>query len=150
MFPDTPSLPIDDMLDDPNRNEDFESRDIRRPQRLLDSRRQADGELSDSDDEGEGGRRNHMRYHDSDSVEDHKFGMGVGILVPSTSTNMQTVGPSGHTTVARVLSSTSAGSAAMDVDTTPSLSDKKEGNETEGATPAPMTLDEPSLSATSS
>ena len=141
-------MPIDDILDDPNRNEDFESRDIRRPQRLLDSRRQADGELSDSDDEGEGGRRNHMRYRDSDSVEDHKFGMGVGILVPSTSSNMQAAGPSGHTTVARVLSSTPAGSASMDVDTTPSLSDKKEGNDTEETTA--MTLDEPSISATSS
>lgn len=145
-------MPIDDLLDDPNRDEDFESRDIRRPQRLLDSRRQADGELSDSDDEGEGGRRNHMRYRDSNSVEGHKFGMGVGILVPSTSANMQTVGPSGHTTAARVLSNTPGGSAAMDVDTTPSVTDKKGGNETEEAmstTPAPMTVDEPSLSTTS-
>ncbi|KAG6881789.1 hypothetical protein C0992_000203, partial [Termitomyces sp. T32_za158] len=46
-----PSMPIDDVLDDPNRDEDFEDMDERRPQRLMDSRRQADGELSDSDDE---------------------------------------------------------------------------------------------------
>lgn len=37
----------------------------RRPQRLLDARRQADGELSDSDDEGEGGRRDHSSHRES-------------------------------------------------------------------------------------
>ncbi len=52
-------MPIDEDLDDSNQNEDFEDPNDRRPMRLLDSRRQADGELSDSEDEGEGGRRNH-------------------------------------------------------------------------------------------
>ena len=40
-------------MDDPNEDEDMISPNERRPMRLLDSRRQADGELSDSDDEGD-------------------------------------------------------------------------------------------------
>ncbi|KAF8078336.1 histone deacetylase complex, catalytic component RPD3 [Lyophyllum atratum] len=121
---DIPSLPIDDMLDDPNRNEDMESLDQRRPQRLLDSRRQADGELSDSDDEGEGGRRNHMRHRSGDSVNggdssNRKFGMGVGIMTSSGSTNIHGAGPSGHTTAARILSNSHPEPSEMDVDTPP-------------------------------
>ncbi|GLB36416.1 putative histone deacetylase [Lyophyllum shimeji] len=119
---DIPSLPIDEMLEDPNRNEDMESMDERRPQRLLDAHRQADGELSDSDDEGEGGRRDHARYRARDSVNgvdggNRKFGMGVGIMAPSGSTNTHGAGPSGHTTAARVLSSSHPEPFDMDVDT---------------------------------
>ncbi|KAF9459456.1 histone deacetylase Hda1 [Collybia nuda] len=111
---DIPPMPIDDILDDPNRNEDLESPDERRPQRLLDSRRQADGELSDSEDEGEGGRRNHARHHDRDSSSrsngnegngGRKFGMGIGIMTSGSSTT-HGAGPSGHSTVARILSTT--------------------------------------------
>lgn len=117
-------MPIDEALDDPNQNEDLESRDDRRPQRLLDSRRQADGELSDSDDEGEGGRRNHARHHGRDSVDrphtgdgsSRKFGMGVGIMT-SGSTTTHGAGPSGHNTAARILStSLNTESTTMDVD----------------------------------
>lgn len=106
--------------------------DNRRPQRLLDSRRQADGELSDSDDEGEGGRRNHMRHRDPDSIGGNdgggrKFGMGIGIMTSSGSTNTHGAGPSGHTTAARVLSTTLAepleSLAPMDVDTPPNPTD---------------------------
>ncbi|KAG5639293.1 hypothetical protein H0H81_004495 [Sphagnurus paluster] len=134
---DIPSLPIDEILDDPNRNEDFEDMNDRRPQRLLDSRRQGDGELSDSDDEGEGGRRNHMRHRSRDSVNDgdgsnRKFGMGVGIMTTSGSANTHGAGPSGHTTAARVLSTSHPGPSDMDVDTPPigaprSLAEPAEG-----------------------
>lgn len=79
--------------------------DVRRHRRLLDSRRQADGELSDSDDEGEGGRRNHKSDRDSDE----KLGTGmVGILAAGPTSAH--AGPSGQTTVERILSS------KMDVD----------------------------------
>ena len=61
---DIPSMAIDDALEDPNQDEDFMDPDDRRPMRLLDSRRQADGELSDSDDEGEGGRRDHASHRE--------------------------------------------------------------------------------------
>ena len=56
---------------------------MRRPQRLLDSRRQADGELSDSDDEGEDDRRNHASHRDKDSIAPaggRRFGAAVGIM----------------------------------------------------------------------
>ncbi|KDR84801.1 hypothetical protein GALMADRAFT_233170 [Galerina marginata CBS 339.88] len=116
---DIPPMPIDNALEDPNEDEDFMDPDDRRPMRLLDSRRQADGELSDSDDEGEGGRRNHARYRNRESNESngtsHKFGLGGGIL-NSGSMNSHGAGPSGHTTAVRMLSSAVA-EASMDVDT---------------------------------
>jgi histone deacetylase 1/2 len=90
-------------MDDMNEDEDMLDPDERRPQRLLDRRVQADGELSDSDDEGEGGRRDHASHRGSPSSNGsntggHKFGMGVGILTaPALSTHG--AGPSGHTTV---------------------------------------------------
>lgn len=109
-------MPVDAALDDPNADEDLISPDERRPMRLLDSRRQADGELSDSDDEGEGGRRDHAKFRESGSVEgsgSHKFGIGGGILT-SGATSTHGAGPSGHTTVARMLSATTT--MDMDVD----------------------------------
>ncbi|KAG6832241.1 hypothetical protein H0H92_004206 [Tricholoma furcatifolium] len=119
---DIPSMPIDEALEDPNRNEDFEDPNERQPIRLLDARRQADGELSDSDDEGEGGRRNHKRYKSRDSVEgdgtNRKFGMGVGIMTSSTAALAHGAGPSGHTTATRILSTTQAPSD-MEIDTPP-------------------------------
>lgn len=59
---------------------------MRRPQRLLDSRRQADGELSDSDDEGEDDRRNHTSHRDNDSIgpTGRRFGAAVGIMSTGT------------------------------------------------------------------
>ncbi|KAG6837036.1 hypothetical protein H0H93_015899 [Arthromyces matolae] len=121
--PDIPTMPIDDMLDDPNRNEDFEDMNERRPIRLLDSRRQADGELSDSDDEGEGGRRNHMRHRSRESVDgegtNRKFGMGIGIMTSSASALGHGVGPSGHTTATRILSTSQPHPSDMEVDTPP-------------------------------
>lgn len=116
---DIPSMPIDEDLDDPNQNEDFEDPNDRRPMRLLDSRRQADGELSDSEDEGEGGRRNHARYRDretDDTNGGHKFGMGGGILNAGSMAS-HGAGPSGHTTAVRILTSSAAAESAMEVDT---------------------------------
>jgi histone deacetylase 1/2 len=115
LYPDIPSLPIDEELDDPGMNEDFEDPNDRRPMRLLDSRRQADGELSDSDDEGEGGRRNHGHYRDQDDEPNgtHKFGLGGGIL-NTTSMATHGAGPSGHTTAVRILKSNNPDT--MDVD----------------------------------
>jgi len=100
---DVPVLPIDAEMDDMNEDEDMLDPDDRRPQRILDRRVQADGELSDSDDEGEGGRRDHASHRGSPSSNGsnsggHKFGMGVGILTaPAASTHG--AGPSGHTTL---------------------------------------------------
>ncbi|TFK41347.1 histone deacetylase complex, catalytic component RPD3 [Crucibulum laeve] len=118
---DIPSMPIDEALDDPNQDEELISPDSRRPRRLLDSRRQAEGGLSDSDDEGEGGRRNHASHRDRSSHDSNgtnrKFGMGGGIMA-SGQTSTHGAGPSGHTTVAQILSSSNADeSTAMDVDT---------------------------------
>ncbi|PPQ69652.1 hypothetical protein CVT25_014087 [Psilocybe cyanescens] len=67
---DIPSLPmIDDPMDDPYEDEDLMDPNDRRPVGILDSRRQVDGDYSDSDDEGEGGRRNHASYYDQESSE---------------------------------------------------------------------------------
>jgi histone deacetylase 1/2 len=90
-------------MDDMNQDEDMLDPDERRPQRLLDRRVQADGELSDSDDEGEGERRDHASHRDSPSSNGsnsggHKFGMGLGIMTaPTISTHG--AGPSGHMTL---------------------------------------------------
>ena len=112
-------MPIDNVIDDPNEDEDVDP-DDRRPMRLLDSRRQPDGELSDSEDEGDGGRRNHARYRERDSnghgpSGSHKFGIGGGILNSGTAST-HGAGPSGHHTVVRMLSSLTA-DTTMDVDT---------------------------------
>ena len=154
-YADIPSLPIDDILENPNQDEDFESPDDRRPQRLLDSRRQADGELSDSDDEGEGGRRNHTHHRDQDSIigtdggSSRKFGMGIGIMT-SGSAATHGAGPSGHNTAARMLSTVStsiAGSSRMDIDTPGSGSPLVENGTSEPredkATNLDMVVDEP-------
>jgi histone deacetylase 1/2 len=123
-------MPIDDVLDDPGLDEDLIHSDSRRPRILLDSRRQADGELSDSDDEGEGGRRNHARHRDNDSTSGNesaggrKFGVGMGIMSSGQTASTHHSGPSGHSTVARLLS---AANAAMDADDTPSTSENGAG-----------------------
>jgi histone deacetylase 1/2 len=118
---------MDEAMDDITRENDFLSPDERRPRRLLDARRQADGELSDSDDEGEGGRRNHARHRDNDSngvssgnesAGGRKFGVGVGIMTSGqAAATHHGAGPSGYTTVARLLSAANAAHPAMDVDT---------------------------------
>jgi histone deacetylase 1/2 len=88
-------------MDDMNQDEDMVDPDERRPQRILDRRVQADGELSDSDDEGEGGRRDHASHRGSPSSNGsggHKFGLGMGIMTaPAISTHG--AGPSGHMTL---------------------------------------------------
>lgn len=117
---DIPHLPIDGIIEDLNRDEDLISPDDRRPVSILDSRRQVDGELSDSDDEGEGGRRDHASNRELNTKSNigdpasRKFGMNVGILTSASATT-HGAGPSGNTKVARVLSNTEASS--MDVDT---------------------------------
>ncbi|TFK20159.1 histone deacetylase complex, catalytic component RPD3 [Coprinopsis marcescibilis] len=120
---DIPSMPIDADLEDPNQDEDMEDPNDRRPMRLLDSRIQHDGELSDSDDEGDGDRRDHASHKERQTNGDrdrqgsgHKFGMGVGILASSSGAT-HGAGPSGHTTAARILSAPRPEVAPMDVDT---------------------------------
>lgn len=133
---DIPQLPIDLTLEDPNQDEDMEDPDVRRPQRLLDSLIQNDGELSDSDDEGEGGRRNHARHRDRDSVTSgvgRRFGVGVGIMgaaLPGTANSGGSGGPSMHTTVPPIVIENSrigtpGNSDNMDIDdeTIPSAND---------------------------
>src|ERR1700761_1586345 len=104
-------------MEDPNADEDLIPPDSRRHRRLLDSRIQNDGELSDSDDEGEGGRRNHARHRDSDSVESgsaRKYGLGTGIMHSSAALT-HGAGPSGHV---RVFSTPDQGSS-MEIETPP-------------------------------
>jgi len=94
---DIPHLPIDELMDDPNQDEDTNDPDDRRNQRLLDSRVQADGELSDSDDEGEGGRKNQHSHKDDDElVPARKFVTTTGIMNPGASTASHGAGPSAH------------------------------------------------------
>ena len=103
---------MDELMDDLNADEDMISPDERRPWRILDSRRQADGELSDSDDEGEGGRRNHAS---EGATSGRKFGIGVGIM-SSSQRNVGTglnVGGSGTGGLGRVGTGVAA---VMDVD----------------------------------
>ena len=116
-------MPMDEMIEDQNKDEDLISPDERRPRRLLDSRRQPDGELSDSDDEGEGGRRNIASRRDADSTDNNsglKFGIGVGILAAGPTATTHGAGPSGHTTTARMAKSPVEALRGMDVDPTPS------------------------------
>ncbi len=126
-------MPIDAQMDDPNEDEDLITLDERRPRRLLDHLRQNDDEFSDSDDEGEGGRRDHARYRDKDSVEsngNHKFGIGGGILT-SGHANTHGAGPSAHTTAVRILSSAHA--QDMDMDSPPSTGNGGAGSGNEAS-----------------
>lgn len=114
---DIPRLPIDDALEDPNRDEDNENPDKRRPMRLLDALVQRDDEFSDSEDEGEGGRRDRARHRDTDGstkTTPKRFGVGVGIMgaappgVGSAATQPSAAvggsgGPSAHSPVVEAL-----------------------------------------------
>lgn len=103
---DIPRMPVDDIVED-DPDEDMADPNDRRPMRLLDSRRQAEGELSDSDDEGEGGRRDHASHKDRDSVATgRRFGAAVGIMSTGTTHG---VGPS----VAPPVASGSGGGQAI-------------------------------------
>ncbi|KAI0823012.1 histone deacetylase [Trametes gibbosa] len=127
---DVPRMPIDEIVED-DPDEDMDDPNDRRPTRQLDARRQADGELSDSDDEGEGGRRNHASHKDADSpTTGRRFGAPVGIMSTGTTHG---VGPSGGPAVASAPSGPAAASATastvaatdpsdMDVDDGASLS----------------------------
>ncbi|KIY69686.1 hypothetical protein CYLTODRAFT_442528 [Cylindrobasidium torrendii FP15055 ss-10] len=57
-----PETPMDILMADLNADEDLIPKDERRHRSILDTRVQRDGELSDSDDEGDGGRRNHESF----------------------------------------------------------------------------------------
>jgi histone deacetylase 1/2 len=84
-------------MDDLNQDEDTIDPDDRRNQRLLDSRVQAEGELSDSDDEGEGGRKNqHSHKDDRERVPARKFVTTTGIMNPGASAASHGAGPSAH------------------------------------------------------
>ncbi|KZT19380.1 histone deacetylase [Neolentinus lepideus HHB14362 ss-1] len=117
---DVPRTSMDILMDDANAEDDFIPQDERRHQRLLDTRRQADGELSDSDDEGEGGRRDHRSHRERDSPDGsssgRKFNKGVmGINLSSApGSGSHGVGPSANTTMPQVIASGRLDS--MDVD----------------------------------
>ena len=116
---DIPRLPIDDIMNDPNRDEDTIDPDERRSMRMLDSRIQRDDELSDSEDEGEGDRKDHANHRDPESVTISPSGMrrklGVGIMgaappgaVAATATGTATAGtgsggPSAHSPVEKLV-----------------------------------------------
>lgn len=101
---------MDDAMDDMHQDEDLIPPDSRRHRRLLDSRVQAAGELSDSDDEGEGDRRDYTNHKDrgresrsrsseTESGEMRRFGIGGGILSAGAAGSTHGAGPSGHTTL---------------------------------------------------
>jgi histone deacetylase 1/2 len=83
-------------MDDLNQDEDMVSPDERRHQRLLDTRVQADGDLSDSDDEGEGGRRDHKSHKDDEPMQGRKFSVTTGIMNAGPAASTHGAGPSGH------------------------------------------------------
>lgn len=118
---DIPRVPIDAVMDDPAADEDLIPPNVRRHQRLLDSRVQADGELSDSDDEGEGGRRNHASRRDPDSVTHSTTGRKAAVGIMSTGTT-HGVGTSMATAINAEENEPAAGSSGqsdMDVDEMP-------------------------------
>jgi histone deacetylase 1/2 len=83
-------------MDDLNQDEDIINPDERRHQRLLDSRVQGDGELSDSDDEGEGDRRDHKSHKDDEPMHGRKFIVTTGIMNAGPAASTHGAGPSGH------------------------------------------------------
>ena len=109
---DASRIAIDEATGDSTQGADLIPPNTRRHRQLLDSRIQADGELSDSDDEEECGRRDHAHHRDRDSeprsrsseVESaarRRFGIGVGILSAGAASPTQGAGPSGHTNAVR-------------------------------------------------
>jgi hypothetical protein len=68
---------VDTLMDDPNEDEDLIPPDTRRVTRLLDALVQPEGELSDSDDEGEDKRRNHASARDEDETMGPDVGAGT-------------------------------------------------------------------------
>jgi histone deacetylase 1/2 len=141
-------MPIDAVLDDPGEEADLIPPDTRRHRRLLDSRRQADGELSDSDDEGEGGRTNHVSHRDPDSTSRTSGNEGAGGrkfgIMASASTAFP-AGPSGHSTAARILSTGSATKMDVDdgTDTPTSNENGSTGEKSNGVHADEMVVDEP-------
>lgn len=103
---------------------------------------QRDDELSDSEDEGEGGRKNHARHRDSDnavSPSGRRFGVGVGIMgaaPPGAGTaaggasTTGSGGPSAHTAVEKLVKKT--GDEPIDVD----ISDAADSVASSGSAPA--------------
>jgi hypothetical protein len=83
MNTDIPHVPaIDELMEDPNADEDLIPRDTRRVTRLLDAVIQPDGTLSDSEDEGEGGRRNHATNRDVDTEAAEDFTSTQAVTSP--------------------------------------------------------------------
>ena len=153
---------MDDVMDDMNQDEDLIPPDSRRHRRLLDSRVQADGELSDSDDEGEGGRRdyaNHKergresRSHSSEteSGEMRRFGIGGGILSAGAASSTHGAGPSGHTTlISQTLKTplavdTDESSSAIDSGAAAKESSTSNGNGTSEISKDDMAVDDNSI-----
>ena len=125
---DVPRMPIDDIVEDPDPDDALIPPDERRPQRLLDSMQQRDDEFSDSEDEGEGGRRNHASRRDRDSVgpsSGRRFGAPAGILSATHGVGPSAAPPAIAPTANVAASAGSNGQSDMDVDETdvPSVPD---------------------------
>lgn len=145
-------MPLDYEMDDMKHHEDLVPPDERRHRRLLDSRVQADGELSDSDDEGEGERRDRSDFKERDSdSRSHssdtevvggmrKFGIGVGILNSGPAGSTHGAGPSGHTIL---VPQTVIPPAPMDVDDIPPVEEMEtmSGEATQTVTPVSSEVD---------
>lgn len=150
IIPDIPRLPIDTLMDDPNEDDDLIPPNERRPQRLLDSRRQNDGELSDSDDEGEGGRRDHASHRDSDLAHSTGRRAAVGIMSAGSTHG---IGTSMATAVVGGSSTPAAGSSAqsdMEIDDETSLGSlvkKKKKTGRKSSTGSIMAVDPPATAS---
>ena len=106
-------------MDDLNEDEDLISPDVRRPQRLLDSRRQADGELSDSDDEGEDDRRDITSHREADSAPTGLAApkrLAVGIMSTGSTHGIGPTVPQPVIPAALTAASGSSAQSDMDVD----------------------------------
>ncbi|KAL4243085.1 Histone deacetylase [Abortiporus biennis] len=139
---DVPRVPIDDLMDDINEDEDLVSPDERRPSRILDSRRQAEGELSDSDDEGEDDRRDHRSHRETDSVT-HPGGRRTAVGIMSTGTT-HGIGTSIATAITAGTSTPAAGSSGqsdMDVDEEPVSAERKGVDDAKDAAADGMAVD---------
>ncbi|KIY66231.1 histone deacetylase [Cylindrobasidium torrendii FP15055 ss-10] len=154
---DVPQMKIDKSMADLQADEELIPPNTRRPRSILDGRVQHDGNLSDSDDEGEGGRRDHntsipsrllkkrppMPVDEEAEEEDEaggqkRFRMGVATAA---------AGPSEHTTVARVLTKQKeAGDEADEADDEAADFDMDVESE-EGAPTRPTSTQPPTRSA---
>lgn len=109
-------------MDDLNQEEDTVDPNTRRPLWDRDAAVQKDGELSDSEDEGEGERRDHASHREPDTVAPvvgRRVATGIMAAAPS---GPHGGGPSAHTTIPPIMAPQNddeSNSEPMDLDEDP-------------------------------